>query len=357
MSSFSQRILNLFQKCTKKIIPYALSLAASRKDHSYAGIARTLETNYHSLFIKISEIDINIDQIMQRLISKVQKYQTTCNRGWIIVDFTRLAKSKDAKTPLTTWDRDGRINVVNNGFSAGFCVWTNGSITIPLSFSFWLNRKDSGDSFVSKKVLAKNMISSIVQKLGNLEVIVDGEFATLEMLEFFSSQNINFTARIACNRKATSMHGIVAQLKFHQGLHLNKNQKSRTMAAYLNGKAYEFTSVKQKTRNGKKKIVFIISTNVRSSKEHVRIYSLRWNIEKFFRTSKQSLGLEACQAQKSHGIVTRILAVILIFTALEETKLFLKEKSVEAVLHVLRSKNSLDSPLEYSDLVETYVSF
>lgn len=357
MSDFGQRILNLFQNCTQKIVPYALSLAASTKDHSYAGIARSLDENYHSLFLKISSIDVNIDKITERLLSRVKKYQTTNNRGMIIADFTRLAKSKDAQTPLTTWDRDGRLNGVNNGFSTGVCVWTNGVITIPLSFCFWLNRKDAGDEFVSKKDLAKDMIFSLVQKLGNLEVLVDGEFSTIEMFEFFAIMRISFTARIPCNRRVTSRDGVSAQLQLHPDLKLNKNAKSRTMTAYFGGRLYEFTAVRHNTRNGKKKIVFIISTSTRHSKEHVRIYALRWMIERFFRTSKQSLGLEDCQAQKTDGIVNRIVSVMLIFTALEEVKITKKEKSVEAVLHVLRSKKGHSSTAKYIDLVETYVRF
>ena len=357
MSSFHQRVLILFQNCTQKIVPYALSLAATTKDHSYAGIARSLDANYHSLFLKISSIDVRVDQITEKLIAAVRKHQTTSNRGMITVDFTRLAKSKDAKTPLRTWERDGRINGVNNGFSAGFCTWTNGFITIPLSFCFWLNRKSAGDEFVSKKDLVKNMIVAIASRLGNLEVLIDGEFSTMEMLEFFANTRINFTARIACNRKVTSTDGTTAQLKLHPLLSLRRNQKSRTVAAYFGSRIYEFTAARHKTRNGKVKIVFIISTSTRTSKEHVQVYALRWKIEKFFRSSKQSLGLESCQAQKIDGIVARILAVMLIFTALEEVKIAKKLKSVEAVLRVLRSKKDHLHDTQYIDLVETYARF
>ncbi|MBM3886817.1 transposase, partial [Candidatus Dependentiae bacterium] len=67
-------------------------------------------------------------------------------------------------------------------------------------------------------------------------------------------------------------------------------------------------------------IVYIISTKYRSARDHSDSYSLRWNVEKFFRTSMQSFRLEGCQSQKLRGIAAHIVAVSLIFTAIEEVK-------------------------------------
>jgi len=357
MSDFCQRVIKLFKNCTKKIIPYALVLTATSNRKTYSGIARSLDLEYLEFYDYIKKCHDHHEKILETLCLKVKKYQTRLNPGKIIFDFTRLAKDKDAKTPSTTWDRDGRINKVNKGFSVGFCVWTNGFITIPLSFCFWLNKQDAGDSYLSKKDLAKEVIKITKEKLGNLEVVVDGEFATLEMLEFFSEEKIEFTARIACNRNVITNTGIKAQLKNHEQLRLRKNEKSRTIQARFGNRFYDFTAVKQKTRNSKKKIVFIISTIRRTPKEHVKAYSLRWRIERFFRTSKQSLGLEDCQSQKLQGIISHIFAVMLAYAAIEETRFAKKKKSPELVLGILKSKNNRPLFQQYADLVETYATF
>jgi hypothetical protein len=358
MPNFCQRVLNIFKNCTEKIVPYALSLIITSNRKTYSGIAESLEMEYFEFYDYVKSFYDHHDKILAALCSKAKKYQTRLNPGKIVFDFTRLAKSKDAKTPSTTWDRDGRINSVNKGFSVGFCVWTNGSITIPLSFCFWLNTKDADEnSYVSKKDLAKQEIKAIIAKLGNLEVIVDGEFATLEMMDFFAEEKIQFTARIACNRNVTTEKGIKNQLKNHEQLRLRKNEKSRTMQAFLGNRKYDFTAVKQKTRGGKKKIVFIISTTQRTSKEHAKTYALRWCIEKFFRTSKQSLGLEDCQSQKLEGIKSHIFAVMFSYATLEEIKIFKRKKSPEHILGILRTKISGSLSLKYADLVETYATF
>lgn len=357
MSDFRQRVLNSFKNCTKKIIPYALTLIASSQRRSYAGMARSLEVEYDFFYNHIKDINENADQMLQLFITKVKKYQSQASKGLLIVDFTRLAKSKDAQTPMTTWDRDGRINKVNNGFSIGFCVWTNGTITIPLSHCFWVNKKDADQSYVSKKDLAMAAIKRIKSDLGIDEVLVDGEFATLTMMEFFAEENIHFTARIPANRCVVIGGTPKQQLKNHQNLRLRKNEKSRTAQGFYGGRLYDFTAVKHVTRGGKKKIVFIVSTKMRSSKDHVKTYALRWNIEKFFRTAKQSLGLEDCQAQKIDRVINHIHAVMIAFIALEETKFAKKKKSPELILRGLRSKNSDSLFFQYADLVETYATF
>ena len=258
---------------------------------------------------------------------------------------------------MTTWDRDGRINKVNNGFSIGFCVWTNGAITIPLAHCFWINKKSANESYISKKELAKYIIKDIKQDLEIDEVLVDGEFATHNMMDFFAEEGIHFTARIAANRNVITREGLKGQLKKHQSLRLRKNEKSRTIVALYGNRFYNFTAVKQTTRGGKKKIVFIVSTKDRPSKDHVKTYALRWSIEKFFRTAKQSLGLEDCQAQKIDRIINHINAVMLVFIALEETKFAKKKRSPEAILGIIKSKNVNNKYHSYADLVETYATF
>ncbi len=84
---------------------------------------------------------------------------------------------------------------------------------------------------------------------------------------------------------------------------------------------------------------------------------MRWNIEKFFRTAKQSLWLDDCQAQKLDRIINHIYAVMIAFTALEETKFAKKKKSIEVVLSIIKSKNAGKQFTLYADLIETYATF
>ena len=57
MLDLGQRVLNLFENCTKKIVPYALALASSSKRRSYAGIAKSLNVNYDYIYNFLKSID------------------------------------------------------------------------------------------------------------------------------------------------------------------------------------------------------------------------------------------------------------------------------------------------------------
>jgi SRSO17 transposase len=86
-------------------------------------------------------------------------------------------------------------------------------------------------------------------------------------------------------------------------------------------------------------------------------YSSRWVIEKFFRSAKQSLGLEDCRSQKFDGIVKHIWAVMRSFTTLELLRFAKRKKSVEAVLAILRDKKRGVLSHQYADLIETLIEF
>jgi SRSO17 transposase len=49
----------------------------------------------------------------------------------------------------------------------------------------------------------------------------------------------------------------------------------------------------------------------------MRIYGYRWNIEKFFRTAKQSLGLTHCQSTKKKLQENHIMNVFCAYAILE----------------------------------------
>ena len=93
------------------------------------------------------------------------------------------------------------------------------------------------------------------------------------------------------------------------------------------------------------------------SKKLLKIYPLRRNIEKFFRTAKHSLGLEDCETPKDDQIINNISFIMIALTGLVETKSLKKKKFVEVILGIIKSKNIGKSFTVYVDLVEAYVTF
>jgi len=74
-------------------------------------------------------------------------------------------------------------------------------------------------------------------------------------------------------------------------------------------------------------------------KQHILAYEHRWPIEKFFRTSKQHLGIHHCQSASSQKQRAHIFATFLAFAELEMQKIDKKKKSPEQTLKIIKAQN------------------
>ena len=75
------------------------------------------------------------------------------------------------------------------------------------------------------------------------------------------------------------------------------------------------------------------------AKKHVQIYGFRWNIEKFFRTDKQYLGLTHCQLRSKNAQENHIFNVFFAYALLQfETKKFGLKNPESAAKQLKRRK-------------------
>lgn len=106
------------------------------------------------------------------------------------------------------------------------------------------------------------------------------------------------------------------------------------------GQEMYFIAHKRNGPNKTKQIVFIASNlEGLTPKQHVQAFSLRWPIEKMFRTLKQSLGVKDCQSTSIKKQRAHIFATFMAFAELEQQKIFKKKKSPEQVLKKIRFQN------------------
>jgi uncharacterized protein (DUF169 family) len=86
-------------------------------------------------------------------------------------------------------------------------------------------------------------------------------------------------------------------------------------------------------------IVYQVSNVAAPAKKHVQIYGFRSNIEKFFRTSKQHLGLAHCQMCSKSAQENHIFNVFFAYALLQnETKKF-GLKNPETAVRRFKLKN------------------
>jgi hypothetical protein len=360
MTTLIQRVIKKNTKVTikipKKISQHVAMMIGTDGKKNFASMARLNNVSYRKLHIKKNELNDCIEESMQFLIGTVKNLATKENKGFLIADFTFLQKQFAQHIPSITYDYNGTEKRVSKGLSTGFIFWSNGKITVPLNFNFWGRYKDLGELYEKKTDLVKRLIKfAKINEIPFEEILLDGAFASKDMLNFLESEQIKFTIRIPKNRKITSQAGIF-KLSEHPGLQLKKNQKYKTIHGAYKGVFAYFTAHKRAGTNNTKEIVYIISNVNRPPAEHVAEFAKRWDAEKCFRSIKQYLGLADCQSTNADKQKLHIFTVMTAYTVLQLIKFDKKKSSVEAILHLIRFQKKHHFLLDYIDLEQTIMS-
>ena len=82
--------------------------------------------------------------------------------------------------------------------------------------------------------------------------------------------------------------------------------------------------------------MYYISTVRKAPKEYIKLYDLRWKIEKMFRTMKQSFGLKDCFACKKISHIGHIFGVFHAYTFAQQIKTEEILPNVESAVRHLR---------------------
>lgn len=222
---------------------------------------------------------------------------------------------------------------------ASVCMLSDGVDAIPITFELWISQEFSPDKYLTKTEVAQKVIESVLQHAAIDVVVMDGLYSNVNMILWLNEKNIPFEMRMHANR-VININGESHKIKGYPKFDLmNGYQTNRTVKGSWHGIDLYFTAVRREDKNGKRTIVFQVSNYVASAKEHKKIYDLRWNIEKFFRTSKQYLGLNDCQSPKIEKQKKHIFSVFVAYIiALHERKKR-KLKNVEEAIKFIRRQN------------------
>jgi Transposase DDE domain len=357
MTTLGQSVIKKSEKIiahiSSKTSIYIFSLLLTTERKNYTSMARSCHKTYGEIYVKNDVVPDYIDYNEKMLISIVHKLSSKEVPGKLIIDFTMIVKAYSSQIQNTTYDRDGCLKYVMKGLSIGVAAWTNGTVTIPLTFKNWFRKKDAPETYKKKAIIAQEIITELRTIIPFDELLLDGDFASFEMLKFYTSNGFKFTVRIPRNRKITTDDGEESQLQFHSSLQLKKNEKYKTVQASIKGLSLFFTAHKRNGNNNKKEVVFIVSNVNRVPRTCVESYSIRSNVEKFFRTAKQSLGLTDCQSTDAGKQRMHITAVMNAYARLQLVKFYKGKQCVEEIIHILRRQKSTPGFNEYVDLIKT----
>lgn len=332
-----KKSFQLGQRAVSIIMNYVFSIIRTKGSKNCSSMAQEVNCSSKKLYKFYEDASSNSEIIKSSLIKKVDKHARNSRRKVLIIDPSSLAKRFAKKTESLAYDFDVIIKKTAQCLSFVAAAWTNGKITIPLDLLFWRNEKSIGpENYKKKSELAMDLVLRLKGLVEFDYVALDGAFASLFMIDFFTTKNINFIMRMPRNRVIIIKNGMKAQLQNHPALKLVRNERCKTILACYKGHWCYFTAHKRKIKKGSAKVVFIISNMNIPPKEQALAYGIRWEVEKIFRTTKQSLGLGHCQATSVEKQRAHIFASFLAYASLMEKKVYKRKKSPEEVLRQIR---------------------
>jgi len=336
---------------------YVISIILTQNQKNCYSMSRTTGLSTKKLYAFYQDASSNCEIIKSTLIKKANAHYRSNEISALIIDASMLMKKFSKKIEGVTYDRDGVSCRVERGLSFVSTAWTNSKITIPINFDFWFSKKSVPiEQYQKKAHIAMDLFLRLKEKLMYHLAILDGGFASIELIKFFEHHKTNYLMRMPKNRKITSELGIFEQIQRHPALKLKRNQRYKTIKAYYKGINCYITAHKRVNKKGKKEVIYLVSNIDVPPKKQAELYKIRWSIEKSYRTLKQKLGIGDCQATNLEKQRAHIFATFLAYANLEEQKFFNQKKSPEEVLSRIRDQK-LQHQLVESSLLEETIMF
>jgi hypothetical protein len=245
-----------------------------------------------------------------------------------------------------SFQRDSSTHTSSQSLCTVVIMVGDGEYYIPVTHKFWVNKEIMGADYKTKHEIAKELLRSIIKYCKIRIVIADALYATIEFMKELNQLKLRFEMKIHNNRKVTLKSGEEAAIReaFKGKL---KGRRWRTIPVVWKGLPLFLTACKRYNKHGECKIIYQISNYCATASAHFHAYGRRWHIEKFFRTSKQSLGLKDCQSRSLTRQAHHIDNVFIAYTILQMERRKYKLETPEAALKLLKKRgvNYLNSYL------------
>lgn len=118
---------------------YSAGLITTLKRKSCVEMGRRLSVSHDKLNRALGLDDDAINNLKSVLLAIVKRW-SSLEKGWLIVDDTLVAKVFAKLIPGLDYLMDSSTGNYTKGLCVVAIAWTNGSVTIPLDFSFWFSK-------------------------------------------------------------------------------------------------------------------------------------------------------------------------------------------------------------------------
>lgn len=308
-----RRVVQITKKVNEFV--YAMGLILNRGRQTCTNLALTLGISHDKIYRFLSSDDFLLS-FPKKIINLANKYSKKDKPGYLIIDDTLLCKGFSKFIEATYYFYNTIRRVEERCFCLVVIAWSNGKITIPLGFRCLIHKDIAKEKYKTKTDLCHELINQVKGKIRFTHIVFDGHYTTKENIRLLNEKGIHFLGKIPKNR-VVLVNGFSSQIKNQPSLKLSRNQRSTVVQAVLNGMPIYISIHKRKNKNGVYKTTYCASNIKLNAKKYLILYEDRWKIEEMFRSLKQDIKIEQCQARSVKKQTIHIYASFLAYFYLQ----------------------------------------
>lgn len=280
------------------------------------------------------------ERLNEARIRKLKAEGALSGPGWLALDDTLTHKTgKKIEGVGIFWDHSEKRYILGHNIVAAQFIGRKGK-SHPLDFRLYVKKeqcREKGTQFKTKIELAQELIEYAIE-LG-LEVqgvLFDSWFASKEFIKFLHNNELHWVTRLKSDRNVKIKGRYVPIAEFAATLPREAFKRIKiadrvyqafSKAVDLKGVGQVRILISYDNEEFSGTPAFFATDQIRwEGTRIIRTYSKRWNIETFFKDSKQNLGLEDYQLRDLWGIKRHWYLIFLAYSLLVSGMFGISEK-------------------------------
>ena len=280
------------------------------------------------------------DQIFKENIAIAKWLFANKKTLYLSIDDTLIHKLYSKIMQGTGWFYDSKIGKDLISFKLLCAAIGDSRCLIPVAALFLFDKNLCDTEIKSRDDIVKSIIISVLSAFKDKKVIVvmDGLFATIDILSWAAKNGIKVEVRMHSNRKI-KYQGKSMRIRDINRLIPHGKHYARTISAEWHGIMLDITGHRRVDKHGNETIVYQAATYQVTASYHVNVYTKRWPIEKCFRTCKQQLGLKDCYSTKIDVQLNHVASVFQAYALVQLEMKKHKFETPEQTIRFLKTKN------------------
>lgn len=323
---------------------YSIALGTSLENNKNpSAIAREIGVNQSTSSRFLRKLCLNDNDFVPFVRSVFGRKKLT-----LIIDDGAISKRYSQDIEGTSSMIDQSTKTFTTGYKIVVAGLTDGKYFLPIAIEQWIAQFIMQNGYLKTAKLAEQLILRMLKLDISIDhCAMDGLYFTNEYIIFLDDMKLKFVIK-AKTTTSILYKGQKIQLQNCKDLHLNSNQNCKKILAEWNGKMWYFIAVRRSGKHGPK-IIYLIANFNSKTKLYGKIYNCRWKIEKFFRTTKQFLGLKSCLSLEAKIYINHIKCVFFSYCFLQ---LLMKKFRLNSIEDAIRKAQSLKHKYGFAQTVD-----